>query len=118
MPAGLLRRVEAEYVCIGGAWFWWTDDTLVGQIPESCSAPPTPVVGRMDSLLASFRHLLAYFSLASAGASSISKQPLTELMQQDELQISKLFRTHQCEKVYLDVGTNIGVQIRKVRPAQ
>ena len=35
MPAGLLRRVEAEYVCIGGAWFWWTDDTLVGQIPES-----------------------------------------------------------------------------------
>ena len=36
MPAGLLRRVEAEYVCIGGAWFWGTDYTLVGQIPESC----------------------------------------------------------------------------------
>ena len=35
MPAGLLRQVEAGYVCIGGAWFSLTDDTLVGQIPES-----------------------------------------------------------------------------------
>ena len=36
MPAGLLRRVEAEYVCIVGAWFWRSNYTLVGQIPESC----------------------------------------------------------------------------------
>ena len=32
----------------------------------------------------------------------------------DEAAIARLITTHQCEHVYLDVGSNIGVQIRKL----
>ena len=33
---------------------------------------------------------------------------------EDEARIASLVASHRCEHIYLDVGTNIGVQIRKL----
>lgn len=41
-----------------------------------------------------------------------------ELQKQDEHAIDALFASHDCEHVYLDVGTNIGIQIRKLYEPQ
>ena len=64
----------------------------------------------MDAVMSYFRP-----SSIPGASAALSKRPLTELMQEDEQRVSKLFQTYRCEHVYLDVGTNIGVQIRKVR---
>lgn len=42
------------------------------------------------------------------------KQLLRELSATDESQIARLFAEHDCRHVYLDVGSNVGVQLRKL----
>ena len=41
---------------------------------------------------------------------------LHRLASEDEARLDALFAEHNCTSAYLDVGSNIGVQIRKVRP--
>ena len=41
-------------------------------------------------------------------------QAIAATVAEENARIDALFRDHVCESVYLDVGTNIGVQLRKL----
>ena len=51
--------------------------------------------------------LLATCNLASLTSADMATEPWKP-------RVSALFRQHRCTAAYLDVGTNIGVQLRKL----
>lgn len=60
--------------------------------------------------------LLAHFVRMTGGLASPPRvlSAMADQIRSDEQQIDHLFMQHRCRHVYLDVGTNIGVQIRKL----
>ena len=51
---------------------------------------------------------------AALALSNASTTATLAAMRSDELAIDRLFAEHRCTHAYLDVGTNIGVQLRKL----
>ena len=55
----------------------------------------------------------AFLPLAP-GSDPLKGMPLLSVIASDEAELDELFSRHRCRHLYFDIGTNIGVQIRKL----
>lgn len=69
---------------------------------------------RVSALLLASAITCTTYALASSSSSTQAVVALSAAIAEDNEQIDMLFRMSGCTHLYLDVGTNIGVQIRKL----
>ena len=90
----------------------------VAPTPAAAAAAAVPSTGGVALSTAAAvpppSHSMATASLSTGPTVERLNAVLSELAAGDEAQLDDLFASFRCEHVYLDVGTNIGVQIRKL----